>query len=728
MARLGEPETTSAPRGRTRLLRLLVLAAFLVLSLQAWRLQVVQGRAYREQADYNRVRISAIPPTRGVIYDASHRVVAANVPSFVVSVVPADLPREREERVFRRLAGILGVGEDTIRAAVERGRGDDAFAPVVVRRGVDSLAIQRVEEQHTRLPGVLVQSEAVREYPEGDLLSHILGYVGAITAEEYDLQRRQCSTLDPEQRRKECYGPSDRVGIMGLERQYERELRGSPGQRLSEVDVSGRTVRELREEHPEPGLNLVMNVDAEFQRAVERLVREGLRESPSAVAIVTRPSTGEILALVSVPSFDNNVFLNPDREAEIEALLTDGNRPLFHRAVAGQYPPGSTFKLVTAAAALHENIANRNTVIESRGAIFVPDDYNPRLLHRFPDWAVLGRLNFTQAIALSSDVYFYYLGGGFERFEGLGNERLAAYARQFGFGARTGIDLPGEAEGIVPDEQWKQDTLAERWVKGDTYNMSIGQGFVAVTPLQIANMTNAIANGGTIYRPRLVHALVDQEGRTVREFAPEIVRKLPLAPEQWALIREGMEQGYNGTLLQHLRTPGLRAAGKTGTAEFYGPRNARGELPTHAWYTGFAPADKPEIAVTVFVELGSGSNEAAPIATRIFRNYFNLPDTAIGPMAPTGLLPPPPPGAPAPAAPNSTAPAAPARPAPAAPAAPVPAPAPPAAATPAPTPPPAAPQPTPLPRPAIPTLGTRANGGAPAAPPSAGGQAPPSGP
>jgi len=744
MARLGEPEGPRAPRGRTRLLRLLVFAAFLVLSLQAWRLQVVQGRAYREQADYNRVRISAIPPTRGVIYDASGHVVAANEPSFLVSIVPADLPREREEAVYQRLADILGMDEDAIRAAVERGRGDDAFAPVVVRRGVDDLAIQRVEEQHTRLPGVLVQSEAVRKYPEGELLSHILGYIGPITAEQYDLQRRQCSGLDPEQRRKECYGPSDRVGIMGLESQYERELRGSPGQRLSEVDVSGRTVRELREEQPEPGLNLVLNVDTELQRAVEQIVREGMRDSPSAVAIVTRPTTGEILAMVSLPSFDNNVFLSPDREAEVEALLTDPNRPLFDRAVGGQYPPGSTFKLVTAAGALHENIANRGTIIESRGAIFVPDEYNPQLMHRFPDWAVLGRLSFTQAIALSSDVYFYYLGGGFERFQGLGNERLAAYARQFGFGARTGIDLPGEAEGIVPDETWKQETLGERWVKGDTYNMSIGQGFVAATPLQIANMTNTIANGGTVYRPRLVHALVDQEGHTVREFPPEIVRKLPLTPDQWALIREGMELGYSGTLLQHVRTPGLRVAGKTGTAEFYGPSNARGELPTHGWYTGFAPADKPEIAVTVFVELGSGSNEPAPIATRIFRHYFNLPDTPIGPTVPAGLLPPPPPGAPPAAAPGNTAPAAPSRAAPA-PTAPAPARAAPATAVPVPTavppaPPTAPPAPTPLPRPAIPTLGTRTNSApgagasdagpqaAPAAPRSAGGPGRPGGP
>jgi penicillin-binding protein 2 len=451
----------------------------------------------------------------------------------------------------------------------------------------------------------------------------------------------------------------------------------------------------------------------EFQREVERLLQEGLQDSPSGVAIVTRPSTGEVLAMVALPTFDNNVFSTGDSDAEIEALLTDPNRPLFNRTIGGQYPPGSTFKLVTGAAALHEQIANRNTVIESKGAIFVPNEYNPQLLQRFPDWSVLGRMNFVQGLANSSDVYFYYLGGGFENFRGLGNERLATYAREFGYGARTGIDLPGEAEGIVPDERWKQEAISERWVKGDTYNMSIGQGFVAATPLQVATATNAFANGGTLYRPRLVKALVDQEGRTVRELGPQIIRRLPLSPENWALMREGMEAGYHvGTLLRHTAIPGVRVAGKTGTAEFYGPRNEKDELPTHGWYTGFAPADRPEIAVTVFVELGTGSNSAAPIASRIMRKYFNIPDHVPTPVpTPARVIP---------AAPPAQ------RPAGAPPSAPLTAPqeAAPAASTPVPGAPPAAPTAGSLPpagAPAAPaTAVAPAPAAAPAAPPPAG--------
>src|SRR5688572_16894556 len=322
-------EQLSPTSGRPRLVGVALLLAFVLLGLQAWRLQVVEGRAYRAQADHNRVRVSAIPPLRGIIYDLNGAILAANVPSFVVSIVPADLPRERQASVARRLAAILETDEGSILDVVERARTGDAFAPVVVRRGIGMEAVQRVEEQHTRLPGVLVQPEAVRHYPEGALLSHLLGYVGAIPAEEYERRRPACTASEAEVRRKDCYGPSDRLGIVGRERQYERELRGSPGQLLSEVDVSGRTMRELREEAPDPGLNLVLTLDVEFQREVERLLQEGLRGSPSGVAIVMRPSTGEVLAMVALPAFDNNVFSSADGDADIEALLVDPNRPLF---------------------------------------------------------------------------------------------------------------------------------------------------------------------------------------------------------------------------------------------------------------------------------------------------------------------------------------------------------------------------------------------------------------
>ncbi|HLI25857.1 MAG TPA: penicillin-binding protein 2 [Chloroflexota bacterium] len=713
--------------GRIWLARLALLAAFVALGVQTWRLQVAEGGAYREQADYNRMRVSPIAPLRGVIYDRHGELLATNAPSFVVSVVPADLPRDQEAQVLKRLAEILEIDEAVVADALERARAaGEAFTPVVVRRNIDLLAVQRLQEQQARLPGVVVQSEPVREYPDGAVFAHLIGYVGPISAEEYEAERRRCAELAADQRRKECYGPNDRLGVMGLERQYERALRGVPGQRLSEVDAAGRVVRELREEPPEPGLNLVLNIDAELQRAVERFLEEGLHGSPSGAAIVMRPGTGEVLAMVSLPNFDNNLFAADTRDDRVLALLNDPQRPLFHRAIAGQYPPGSTFKLVTGAAALHEGIATRNTVIEGRGAIFVPNEYDPRIVQRFPDWASFGPMNFIQGLAYSSDVYFYYLGGGFESFRGLGNELLARYAQQFGFGARTGIDLPDEAEGLVPTASWKYDTFGEPWVLGDTYNMAIGQGFITATPLQVATATNAFANGGILYRPLVAHALVDQDGRTVREFAPQVIRRLPLSEADWQVLRDAMEAGYTiSPLLRHLRIPGLRVAGKTGTAEFYGRRNERGELPTHGWYTGFAPVDKPEIAVTVFVELGSGTNEAAPIATRIFRKYFGLPDVPLPPAPPATFGPPAQAPAAAPAAGPSPRPAASAAPAAAAPrgASPATAPTPqvPATVPAAPAAPAAAPRAAPaatplVPRAAIPTLGPPPRNAAPAAP------------
>jgi penicillin-binding protein 2 len=275
---------------------------------------------------------------------------------------------------------------------------------------------------------------------------------------------------------------------------------------------------------------------------------------------------------------------------------------------------------------MKDGVAQRNTVIESKGAIFVPSEYDPNYRQVFPDWSVLGRLNMVSALANSSNVYFYYLGGGFEpeHFTGLGNERLAAYARQFGYGAPTGIDLPNEATGVIPDEAWKLQRRGERWVKGDTYNMSIGQGYVLATPLQVANFTNALANGGRLVRPRLVKEIGDTDRQQVRTVPPQVIRDVEIPPQVRATILEGMEAGFYGVLLKDLRVPDLRIAGKTGTGEYAGPRDSNGALPTHGWFTGFAPIEDPEISITVFVEKGTGSKNAAPIAMRILRQYFKL--------------------------------------------------------------------------------------------------------
>ncbi len=405
---------------------------------------------------------------------------------------------------------------------------------------------------------------------------------------------------------------------------------------MYEVEASGRVVSELRVERPEPGKNLVLNIDLDVQRMVANILREGLHQGNVGAAIISSVKTGEVLALVSLPSYDNNIFADDSREEELSRLLTDPEQPFFHRGIAGNYPPGSTFKLVTGLGALQEGVAARDTVIESKGVLYVQHDYYPTYRQPFLDWAPLGRLNFIQAIANSSNIYFFYLGGGYEpeRFVGLGNERLARYARMMGFGAPTGIDLPGESSGTIPDEAWKLQKIGEKWVKGDTYNMSIGQGYVEATPIQVHNATVAIANGGTLLKPRIVREILDSDGNVVVRTQPEAIRALDVEPRHLKTMIEGMEAGFSAQLLRDYRIPGLRVAGKTGTAEFGQAASPQGELPTHGWFTGFAPVEDPQIAVTVFVERGSSSRDAAPIAARILRHYFAIPENAPAPPLP----------------------------------------------------------------------------------------------
>ncbi len=610
------------------LFRILTIAAFLVLTGQLWRLQIVEGTTYRAKADNNRIRKAAIPPPRGIIYDRNGVIVGANAPIFVVSIVPADLPDHGEADVFARLGELVGVDPASIQQAVDKARdGGDLFTPIRVKRNVDRIVVMRLEEHHLELPGVVVSVDSRREYSQGPLLAHIIGFTGMLSPGLVGQAEYQA-------RLAQGYSDHDEIGASGLEKEYESELRGRPGRRIYEVEAGGREVGELQRENPEPGHNLVLTIDAELQRAATDILQQGLRPDSSGAAIMLDPTNGEVLAMVSLPTFDDNIFEADERDDEKTQLLQDEWQPLFPRATAGLYPPGSTFKLVTAAGALQEGVATRDTVIESKGAIYVPDDNNPAFKRRFPDWAPLGKLNLISAIANSSNVYFFYLGGGYEPegFVGLGNERLAHYARQFGYGAPTGIDLPVEEDGLVPDEQWKQRNLGQPWFKGDTYNMAIGQGFVQATPLQVANATAVIANGGTLLRPHLVKDITDSEGHVLRSIPPTAIRTVDVNPAHLRTIAEGMEAGFTiGTLLKDLRIPELRVAAKTGTGEYEGERDTNGNLPTHGWFTAFAPADHPQVVVAVFVEKGSGSHDAAPIGMRLLRYYFHLPDTPPSP-------------------------------------------------------------------------------------------------
>lgn len=633
------------------LFRVFVVVAFGVLAFQTWQLQIVQGGQYVEQADRNRFRLKSIDAARGVIYDRDGRLLAGNVPSFAVSIVPADLPEEDEDRVFEYLSSLLDIPmssydagtsptdsvdrkllaededyepEPQLKERVEAGR-DAPFIPVRIKSNVPRDVAFTIEEQRLDLPGVIVEIEPLREYISGTLFAHIIGYVGHIP--EQDLQ----SYLDLGDA---DYDPNDVVGLTGVELSYEDELRGHKGQRHVEVDVTGREMQTIGAQvEPVPGYNLVLSLDADLQAAVTEILEKGIRDadSESGVVVAMNPQTGEILAMVSLPSYDANLFIGGISQEDYTQLSEDPRHPLVNHAISGQYPPGSTFKIVPAAAGLEEGIVTRNSVLFCPGTVWIPHRFapdNPELAQPFNCWLKTGHhsISMVEAIAQSCDIYFAELAGGYGEFEGLGQAALHEYSLYFGLGAPTGIDLPGESAGLVPDETWKRLTYGETWVTGDTFNAAIGQGFILTTPLQILNATAAIANGGDLYRPQVVREIRDADGTIVRPFTPDLVRKVPVSPENIAIVRQGMRAAVTHGTAWAANLGGVAVAGKTGTAEFPGTRDWEGSLPTHAWFTAFAPFDDPEIALVVFVEGGGeGSLVAVPMAAEILAHYFDLP-------------------------------------------------------------------------------------------------------
>jgi penicillin-binding protein 2 len=520
-----------------------------------------------------------------------------------------------------------------IKRAVTIERQGSASDPVPILDGVDRIRAFEVSEESFRIPAVRVNQVPIRQYIYGELLSHVLGFMGpipAFAAEDYD----EAGYTDP----------NEKVGLNGLEYSYQDELRGTPGLRFVERDILGTDVRvvgPVRE--PVPGWNLHLSIDRRLQVIMHDALKTAMdeKESPWAVAIAMNPQNGQVLGMVSLPSYDNNIFAKEIGEDYLE-LEKDERRPLINYAIGGLYPPGSTFKMITSAAALSEGVITPDTTVVDSGPIFLPNRYFPNDMsqaQKFVSWnhkygIVHGAINVVKALALSNDIFFYYMGGGYpDQFVGLGQKRLTKWMELFGYGENTGIDLPGEVTTEVPTDQWKRRLFAETWTTGDSYNMSIGQGYVLATPLQVLVETMAVANGGTIYEPRVVHHMTDANDGLQKDFEPVVVRKLPISDENMGFIRQGMWEVMNadyGTGYA-ARVPGIEMGGKTGTAEFceYIPeeqdcrRDENDNLPTHAWFSAFAPYENPEIAVVVFVyDGGEGSATAAPVAQKILQAYF----------------------------------------------------------------------------------------------------------
>src|SRR3989339_361108 len=592
----------------------LVLTLFLsvILAKSAW-LQVVKGEYYYWLSEGNRIRIERIEPRRGVIYDRDKIPLVRNKANFLLYFVPADMPEDEElAGILRRIGAILGnISErDLAERLAEVDSGSlAAYQPLFVADNIEYEKAMILYLESANWPGVILSNRTSRNYltyapdngQSGFSLSHIIGYTGKINERELEQFGEE-------------YLPIDYIGKMGIEYFWENELKGVSGKKQIEVDALGKEKKVIGQELPENGHNLVLSLDTEAQIKLEEVLMDQLAalKLSRAAAIVEDPRNGEILALVSLPAFDNNVFARGISQDEYNAIIGHPDHPLFNRAVSGEYPSGSTIKPIMAAAALEEGIITDHTTFLSTGGIRIGEWF-------FPDWLAggPGRVNVKQAIANSVNTFFYYIGGGHEDFKGLGLDRIIQYDKAFGLGAQTGIDLAGEADGFLPTQEWKKEVKNEPWYIGDTYHISIGQGDLLVTPLQVAAYTAVFANGGKLYRPHFVTHILTADDGLIAAIPVEPVRENFISGDNIDIVREGMRQTVTTGSARRLFSLPVPAAGKTGTAQWSSKNDP------HAWFTGFAPFDEPKVVITVLMEEGKeGSETAVPIAEEFLRWYF----------------------------------------------------------------------------------------------------------
>ncbi len=571
------------------------LAMGLLLGRSAW-MQVKEGNAYRAQAEANRQRELPLWPRRGVIYDRNGVVLAENAPRFQVTAIPRDIEQDPAARSAELgiVARSLGLSIHDLEPIVSV-TGTRLDEPVIVQDRVPYERALALAVHLPNLPGFLLEVRPLRRYPlSGELasLAHLLGYVGKISEDEWKT------------RRSLGYRRLDEIGKAGVERSHESLLRGTVGSRTYEVDARGRLQVSLGEAEPVDGMSLTLTLDTRLQRVAERSLTHMLEQEKlgRGAVVALNPQDGSVLALVSLPGYDNNLFSGGVSSTVYQALSQDKNQPLFPRAYSGVYPSGSTVKIVVSVAALMENIVTPATTVVSTGGLRLGQWF-------FPDWKAGGHgtVNVRSAIAWSVNTFFYTVGGGYNDFQGMGPDKLTHWMKVFGLGKKTGLDVPAEAAGFVPTREWKENDRKQPWYVGDTYNVSIGQGDLLVTPVQVAAYTAAIANGGKQITP---HLFQEAQIPPVNRIAPE---------DTVNIVREGMRDCVTLGSCRGLSTLPFAAGAKTGTAQWNKDRN------THAWFTSFAPYEQPEIVVTVLLEEGGeGSRVAVPVARDILAAWHEL--------------------------------------------------------------------------------------------------------
>ncbi|MBU2081839.1 penicillin-binding protein 2 [Patescibacteria group bacterium] len=603
-------ETPINKRGVFILFAVAIIILFLFF-IRAFWLQIWQGNYYSARATKNSVQSYPSRAPRGIIYDRNGQALTLNVPNFNLLAIPVDIPKEKNtlDSWVAQVSKILEKDEADIFNFLKN-LNKNSTELVLLEPDLKQPTLIELESRLPNLPGLFINKETKRDYYEGEYFSHLIGYTrnvspGDLKADSY-------------------YSMLDFIGKDGLELQYEKDLRGIPGKIAISVNSDNTVLKTLMAEEALQGNNLILSIDGELQKLLTDSLRDKMAQTnaPGAAAVVLDVKSGEILSLVSLPSFDNNIFNTRLISKIYQELINNKNQPFFNRAISGFYPAGSTIKPFIASAALVEKTIDPNYKIDDTlGYISIPNVYNPEIIYIYRDWRPHGFVDMREALAFSANVYFYTIGGGYKNIKGLGINKIEEYLKLFGFGAPLGIDLPGETGGLVPNPDWKMKTRQENWFTGDTYNVSIGQGDVKITPLQLATAMAAIANGGTLWQPKLVSKITDSKNNTVKEIKSEAIKIELIGQDNLEIVREGLRMAVteaNGSAY-FLKDLPIKVAGKTGTAQVYSDFSK-----INALFAGFAPYDDPQIALAIIVEgSGQGITSALPAARDVFEWYYN---------------------------------------------------------------------------------------------------------
>jgi penicillin-binding protein 2 len=607
------PFLDGRPLYERRLSRFLVFGLVVVLAVgtltaRLFYLQISNGSEFTAISNRQRTVDEPIPAPRGYMYDRKGRLLVKNVPTFAVKIRPADLPDEMRDQVVARLGALLRMDPAEINATIDSNPGS-AFDLVRIAQDVDRRTAQLISEAGFELPGVDVAVEARRQYTDGALLAQLLGYTGPVSAEELaDL-------------RDQGYQPDDLLGKVGLEAQYETELRGTYGVQTVARDSTGRRTQVLQTvREPVPGASLRLTIDTKAQKNAQKALKWAMDVigMTRGVVIAMDPQTGEILAMVSLPTYDNNKFARGISQAEYKKLLSNKDKPLLNHAIQAHYAPGSTYKLVTGTGGLADGDITADTRLMTKPYLTLGDT-------KFYEWnrRGWGACDIYCGFGHSSDTFFYQVAGM------LGIDRLAYWARQYGFGAPTGVDLPGEVVGIVPDNAWKQEALGARVFPGETYQAGIGQGYDAVTPLQLINAYAALANGGTLYQPQVVREVIGPDGTVIRPFERKVIRKLKVKSSVLRTMREAARTTVTLRHTYNLVDLPIKIAGKSGTAEF-GTPGSKGRLPYSSFFVGFTPKDPRNGSFAdhdsrlIVMAFAHDSRTKGNAATEIVKYFFQL--------------------------------------------------------------------------------------------------------